>query len=217
MARNPVLILEGDGDAAAVTELVRMTAARLERWDVVVQPRPIARQSVPRLDQPGQLERFVTHALNRDGDSVLILLDLDDGCARDVALRWRRRLAAMEPRKKVGLGLFVREFEGWFIGCFDRIVAAYPDYGWSPDGWDESVDCEAKRGAKEWLSRRMKPGKRYKETRDQVRFLQQLDFDRLRVSSRSYRHFESLLEWLFADERPDQPLVQPFVTETVSA
>ncbi|MBF0374730.1 MAG: DUF4276 family protein [Alphaproteobacteria bacterium] len=217
MARSPVLILEGDGDAAAVAELVRTVAGRLERWDVAVRPHPITCCNVPRLDAVGQLERFVTHALNRDGDSVLILLDLDDGCARDVALRWGRRLAAMRPRKKVGLGLFVREFEGWFIGCFDRIVEAYPDYGWSRDGWDEKFKFEDKRGAKEWLSRRMKSGKSYKETRDQVRFLRHLDFDRLRDKSRSYQHFETLLEWLFADERPGQPLVQPLTVETVPA
>lgn len=155
MATRPVLIVEGAGDAEAVPLLIRsLTDHRVQPM-----PNPLQKQNVPRLSREGELEKFATHALRRDGDSVLFLLDVDEGCVFEIVREWVPRLAALQPSKKIGIGLFVREFESFFLASLDAIAAEYPQYGWSLEGWTAADDHEAPRGVKERLSGRMKQGR----------------------------------------------------------
>lgn len=192
MATKPVLILEGPGDGEAVPELLR----RLSDFQVFPVSKPIKNQSVGKLAPAGELERFVNYALGREGDSVLILVDADEHCAKDIAERWSKRIAALKPSKKVGLGLFVREYESLFLACIDLIAKRYPNYGWHLDEWSMDQNHETPRGVKERLSGMMRKGKGYKATMDQAKFTSIIDFKRLNEKCRSFQHLESLLQWL---------------------
>ncbi len=196
MASKPVLILEGAGDIKAVPFILR----ELSGYQINPASHPISKQTIERLSKHGELERFAKYGASReDADSVLFLLDVDEKCARDVVEEWVPRLHAMKLDKKIGIGLFVREFESFFLACLDNISEKYKTHGWSLDNWDVNDDHEAPRGAKEKLSGYMKKGKSYKETRDQAKFVSVLDFDRLRERCRSFRHLESLVAWLQDD------------------
>lgn len=205
MAMQPVLILEGRGDQSAVSYLIREVSA----YSCFPTSNPIRKQSVARLSKPDELERIVGYALSReDGDSVLILLDTDEFCAKEVVEDWVPRIQAMSPVKKVGIALFVREFEALFLCCLDLIAEAFPEYGWDLNNWSVEDDHEAPRGAKEKLARHMAKNKGYKETIDQPRFVSALDFNRLEENTRAFRHFSNLLSWL---KRANGDLIRPTV------
>ncbi len=106
--------------------------------------------------------------------------------------------------------MFVREYEAFFLACLDFIARDYPNYGWRLDDWRQHDNHEEPRGVKELLSRFMRTGRRYKPTLDQARFTATIDPDRLRRKCRSFRHLESLLQWLLDNGRPGD-MVYPSV------
>jgi hypothetical protein len=130
----------------------------------------------------------------------LFLLDADEYCAKEIAEAWAPRLRALNPAKKVGVGIFVREFEAYFLACLDQVAEKYPDYGLTLADWDMDDDHEAPRNAKGRISGRMKSGMSYKPALDQTKFVTALDFERLRERCRSFRHLESLLAWLAEED-----------------
>ena len=207
MAMQPILIIEGQGDQSAVSYLIREVSA----YGCFPASNPIRKQSIPRLSKPNELERIVGYALSReDGDSVLILLDTDEHCAKEVVENWVPRIRAMNPAKKVGIAFFVREFESLFLCCLDLIAGQYPEYGWKLEEWDVEEDHEAPRGAKQRLSRYMAKNKGYKETIDQPKFVSVLDFRRLGERTRSFQHLNDLLIWL---KSANGDLIRPAVVD----
>jgi len=206
--RQPVLILEGDGDKIAVPHLIRKTLHHHNVFDLNPAPRPMAKASVPKLARDGELERWIRHATNRDGDSVLLALDTDDDCPFDVAKVYAERVRGLMPalQKKIGIVFFNSEFETLFLFCLTAVAATFPDFKWNLKNYDPTVDFEQIRGAKETIIGYMASNRAYKETRDQVRFIEALDFDLLRTRSRSFRHFENTLLWLAGRHESDQPV-----------
>ncbi|MCP4659463.1 MAG: DUF4276 family protein [bacterium] len=193
-----MLLVEGDGDRTAVPELVRRVCHHLGLHQIQPAAHPIRCGSIPKLRRAGVVERFVTYACQRgDGDSVLLVLDCDDDCPAEAAAELVTRVAGIGERfgKKVGIAFFHREFETLFLFSVASISSRFPDCGWQLKPFDQAVDMERFRGAKERLRQLMSAGK-YKETRDQVRFVTALDLDRLAEKSRSYRHFEAMMVWL---------------------
>lgn len=207
--RKPVLILEGAGDKDAVPELIRKLAHQHGIFDLSIVPHPIIHQNIPKLRAGEELERFVQYGLMRDGDSLLLLLDCDDLCAKDEVHAFAERVRKQNPIKKVGVAFFNSEYESLFITCLDLIAERYPDYGWNLEGWNADEAHEEIVGAKGYISRHMKHARAYKATRDQVKVTSALDFDRLREKSRSFRHLESTLLWL-TGRTNDDSLVYPF-------
>lgn len=193
--RSPVLILEGFGDREAVPFLIREIFTQQNVFDFNPLSNPIINQNAPKLLAAGQLERMIGYAQKRDGDSILIILDADKDCPVNIARDFFQRLSNMELGKKTGLIIFNSEFEVLFLYCLDLIAGKY-DYGWELGDWDPLTNFEDVAGAKGLITRHMKPGKSYKETRDQAKFVSVLDFDRLRERSRCFRHLESTLNWL---------------------
>jgi hypothetical protein len=192
---RPTLILEGPGDKAAVPALIRAICYDHEIFDLHPAARAIIGQNIPKLERPGELERFVSYAMGHDCDSAFVVLDTDARCAREVVGPWVDRLNAMQFKRRVGVAFFSGEFESLFLHCLDQIALKFPDYGWQLGDWEAGQAHEGVVGAKAALSRRMKRGRSYKEVRDQVKFVEALDFNRLRGASRSFRHFEAMLLW----------------------
>jgi len=196
---RPVLLTEGMGDQIAVPYLLRKIVESLGANEIVPAARPIKAGDINKLIRPGQLERFIVYGSSReDGDSVLLILDCDDSCPREVAREFLRRISAIQPpiTKPVGIAFLKKEFECLFFASLPSIAERYPEFGWKLDKLDITQNMEDIRGAKGQLSRLMRTGRAYKETRDQVRFVSALDFDLLRVQSRSFRHCESVVEWM---------------------
>ena len=206
--RNPFLILEGVGDKLAVPALIRNLAHEHEIFNLSIVPDPIRRQNIPKLRSTGELEKFITYGLMKDGDSLLILLDCDDLCAKDEVHAFTERVRKQIPAKKVGFAFFKSEYESLFVSCLDLIAERYPEYGWNLSDWNIDDEHEEIVGAKGYISRRMKANKSYKPTRDQVKFTSALDFNRLREKSRSFRHLESTLLWL-TGQTDDDSLIYP--------
>lgn len=197
---RPILVVEGDGDRAAVPELLRRIAEHLQTFDMQPAPRPIKCGDVRKIGRPGMLERFVEYACRRDdGDSVLLVVDCDDDCPAKLGpeLAARAQPIAKRCSKKVGIVLLYREFESLFLMSFASIRETFADYRWHADTPEalSRRNLEELRGAKELLRNALRVGT-YKETRDQVRFVTALDFDRLYRDSRAFRHLLNTLEWL---------------------
>ena len=210
--RKPVLILEGEGDKLAVPQLIRGLASEHEIFDLSIVSHPISGRNIPKLRKSGELERFIEYGLRRDGDSLLVLLDCDDLCAKDEARAFTERALNRNPAKKTGFAFFNSEYESFFISCLDLIADQYPERGWDLSDWNIANDHEEIIDAKRYLTKRMKANMSYKPTRDQLKFTSALDFHRLRDKSRSFRHLESTLLWLTgktSDDNPVYPLLGP--------
>ena len=206
--RKPVLILEGSGDKDAVPELLRNLAYKHKIFNFSTAPRPISGRNIQALRTSGQLERFIQHGLTKDGDSLLLLFDCDELCAKNEVHAFTERVRKQNPTKKVGFAFFNSEYESFFITCLDLIAKRYPEYEWDLGDWNVNDEHEEIVGAKGYISRHMKANKSYKPTRDQVKFTSALDLDRLREKSRSFRHLESTLLWL-TGQTDDDSLIYP--------
>ncbi len=196
--KSTVVIVEGDADREAVPFLLRRVIEHEEFFDHGILERPILARDIPTVRREGELERFVQLACARAGcDSVLVLIDCDDDCARDVAFEFSKRLydIAQGAGKKVGVGFFCREFEALFLGCISSLNEKYPELGFRLNDAPAPEDVEGIRDAKGRLARLMSSGT-YKPTRDQARFVSALDFDNLVQHSRSFQHVRRLVEWL---------------------
>jgi hypothetical protein len=211
---RPVLLVEGHGDQQALPELLRRIVADRGLFQITPAPRPIKSGEIAKLRRPGQLERFIVYGCSReDGDGVLLVLDCDDECPREVADEFLQRINTIKPAidKPVGIAFLKREFESLFLVCAHALAAQYPECVWNFDDFSSDADMEEIRAAKQLLNRLMKV-RTYKETRDQVRFVNALDLIRLRARSRSFRHLESTIEWM-AGVRNDSHQFYPVIAK----
>lgn len=194
------LIVEGDGDRTAVPALVRRVINENEIFHVTVISNPIKAGDIRKLSRDGQIERFVQYACLREADAVLIVLDCDDDCPVEVALEYSRRIndIAVRHDKRIGIAFIKKEFETLFLFCCRQLAASLPKFPWKLEDYDENEDFENVRGAKERFSKFL--GKAYKETLDQPRFASAIDIERLRLTSKSFRHLERVTLWLVQPE-----------------
>lgn len=206
---NPVLLVEGDGDKEAVPFLLRRMFPEVGKPECFPAARPIMCGEIKKLKRPGELEKFVEYACRRtDGDSVILTVDCDDDCPKEVVKEFSRRIdpIARATQRKVGIAFMYREFETLFLYSIPELIAAYPTAEWQIEGIDLNRDWTAVRGAKGMLNSLMR-SYHYKETRDQVRFVNHLNLQELRIRCRSMEHMFRLLDWLTNPASPN--LVYP--------
>ncbi len=184
-----VPIVEGDGDAKAVPVLIRRVLhdrLRLYDWEVT---HPKKAHSLPTLRK--KLANYLRYAAMEDeAQGVLILLDLDDGCPKEEAQRLAAEIRSQAARLPVAIVLAHREYEAWFLASIETIA---PQYG---EDLTPPADVESVRDAKGWLSRRLFPGGRYKETAHQPSMTTEIDFDLAARRSRSFSRFLHAVELL---------------------
>ena len=194
-----VLVVEGDGDVQSMPSLVAKTVNRLG-LSVIPCEQPIRSGEARKLRRPGELERFLRLAASREEASeILVVLDLDDGCAAAWHEEFRQRADPISQAsgKRIGICFCVREFEGWILASLDSVRQGYPEIG-----IEEAIFVENHediRGAKERL-REICGRHGYKETRDQVKMTKKLDLNRLYECSRSFRKFVKELSGLSYEE-----------------
>nr|WP_290669818.1 DUF4276 family protein [Ardenticatena sp.] len=80
------------------------------------------------------MARYVNYLRKRRNeiDAVLVLLDLDDGCAMQIARDMANEMWRLEPPNPIAIVLAVREYEAWFLAAANSLWGR-PYHG-SPEG-----------------------------------------------------------------------------------
>ncbi len=178
------IIVEGHGEVEAVPILIRRIAEveALGVFPDVRRPIPVGRD---KFLKPNETNRYVEIAARQSGPDgrILILLDADDDCPRDLAPRILHRAIEARSDRRIQVVLAQREYEAWFLAAADSLAGkrGLRDDITAPGG-PESV-----RGAKEWLTRQMPRGRSYRETLDQPALTKEFDLERARRSAASFR------------------------------
>lgn len=197
-------IVEGEGDVDAVPRLIDRTLAFLERWDWTVGP-PKKCGGVHALR--AKLPNFLWYAQSEpECGAILILVDLDDGCPFKVSQDMVQQIQSLHLTRPVAIVLAHREYETWFLASLATIAGSNS----IPEGTIYEGAVELRRGAKEWLSKQMPPGKAYKETIHQARMTAKIDIPLAKTNSRSFRRFVHAIEELVdAADGGDQNSITP--------
>ena len=134
----------------------------------------------------GELERAVDLAARQAGTGgcVLILLDAETDCPRELAPNLLRRAREARRDRDIRVVLAKAEYEAWFLAAANSIAGQH-GIGASTEPPD---DAEAVTGAKEWLRARMPPGRSYRETLHQPALTAIFDLD----AARSAPSFDKL-------------------------
>jgi hypothetical protein len=173
-------IVEGQSEEASVPELLRrILHERLGSFNVqVAKPFRVKRN---RIVKPGELERAIKQGVRTRADiaAVLVILDADDDCPAELAPQLLRRVAG-ETHLPASVVLAKREFEAWFLGCLEsfRGFQSIPQDAVSPD----HPETDDAKGALKKLTGQ----DRYNTAVDQVRFVQEMNFDLCRERCPSF-------------------------------
>lgn len=191
MSLKVASIVEGDGEVAALPLLLR----RVSHWltpgldvDILV-PIRVSRDRF--LNREEELRRHLLLAAAKCGDDgwILILLDADDDCPKEMGATLLKRASLYVPHKPIAVVLANREYEAWFLASAQSL---HGKRGLVLTKNDVEVDAERPRDAKGWLSKRIALG-RYSEIRDQPAFSALMNLEQAFGGSRSFRKLCS--EW----------------------
>lgn len=177
-------IVEGHGEVAALPVLMR----RLSNWRTpgiaVEVPHPIRVNKDRFLNRQEEFSRYLQLASAKCiGDGwILLLLDADDECPKELASRILERAAAVNVDAAVVVVVANREFEAWFIAAAKSLNG---HRGLSVSVAEMATDAEIPRDAKGWLGARMHGT--YGETTDQPAFAALMDLEAAHARSRSFR------------------------------
>ncbi len=172
-----VAIVEGHGETEAVPVLpVRISA--LVAPGVVLNVRTL-RVPRNRIVKANVLERTIETVAQTSGEvpRILVLLDADDDCPREVGPALLRRAQAVRSDREIRVVLAKSEFEAWFLASIGSLAGRHGVAA----NVSRPVDPEAIRDAKGWLSHVMPRNRPYKPTRDQARFARTFDLDAART------------------------------------
>lgn len=202
-------IVEGHGEVSAVPELLRRIWYEVlggEFIDVLkpirqprsklLRKRPDARVCRPHGEFILRATQLASAKLGVDPDEsvpglVLLLLDANSDCPRDLAPEILRILEETAPIRKTAAVLPVVEYETWFVASAESLeeyLSVLPT--------DRISNPESLKLGKAWIEDRFR-GAKYSETIDQVRLTAKMDLKLCRQRSRSFdklcRELERLL------------------------
>jgi hypothetical protein len=191
-------IVEGHGECEAVPILIRRIAQTIDPGFV---PKVLSPLRVPasRLLKEGETERSVELAARKlegkGGIVVIVDCDWEDGCPAEDGPVLLKRAVATRSDIPIAVILAKKEFEAWFLASAESLRNKFG----LPKDLASPADPEGVRGAKEWLSDRMPPGRSYAETTDQPAFTAVFDIDAARRADsfdKCYRDIRRMLEQL---------------------
>lgn len=176
-------IVEGHAEVESVPVLLRRFLAASEAWQVGITLFRVKRYQVVK---DGQLERYVELARRKGARAILVVLDADDDCPKELApnlLERARQAAGSDVLCSVVLP--TRELESWFLASIESLRGQR--------GIREDVlppgDPESIRDAKGWLTQAMRE-RTYVETDDQPALAELFEFEQAASRCRSFRKFE---------------------------
>lgn len=193
------VIVEGEGDVAAVPVLLRRIAAALQRHDLEVQMPP-ARVSRTVIAREAELRRYVELMARKVGpeDAILVVLDADDDCPAQLGPRLSAWAREQRPDRRTLVVVIPREFEAWFLASAASLRGKR---GLPADLEPPERDAEQIRDAKGWLARQMP--RRYHETVDQAPLAACFDMQAARTCA-SFERFVQRLAALLGRELPER-------------
>ena len=208
-----VPIVEGDGEVTAVPALLGRLLKEMERYDVYV-GQPKNAHGNGNLTREGGIERFVALAsVERDCGAVLVLLDAEDECAKDLAYKLAQRVMSSGTKFPVVIVCANRMYEAWFLASIETIAGqSLGGRPGLPNGLQPPNNVETVGSAKGWLDRQFPPDRAYKETEDQEAMTRLLDFDLARQRSRSFRRLCHAVEQALAGIDSSGNIVTPTAT-----
>ncbi|MDP3062031.1 MAG: DUF4276 family protein [Chloroflexota bacterium] len=178
-----VAIVEGHSETESVPVLLRRFFVEMQ-----VQTLPIRTLRAKRYQvvKEGQLERYVELARRQGARAILVLLDADDDCPKEVAPSLlRRALDTTGGGILCSVVLPKSEMESWFIAGITSLRGRR--------GISETAvppeDPESVRDAKGWLTSAM-AGRTYVETDDQPTFAAMFSLEEAAACCRSFRKFD---------------------------
>jgi hypothetical protein len=189
-------IVEGHGECEAVPILIRRIARDIYPGFVPNVLSPV-RVPVSKLLKEGEIERtviFSARKLKGKGGIIIIVdCDWDNGCpAKDGPALLKRAVSARNDMP-ISVILAKKEYEAWFLAAAESLR----DKRGLPNNLMPPEAPESIRGAKEWLSDKMPPGKSYAETIDQPAFTEIFDMNVARTADsfdKCYREIRHMLE-----------------------
>jgi hypothetical protein len=114
-----ILVVEGDGDKAAAPLLLRRVLYKYGRYDIDV-GQPVKAGNCSKLEK--EFEKFLRHAQGKPRcGAILVLLDSDDDCPKDLAARLATRCNQAGVGKPVAVVCATREYEAWFLASLETI------------------------------------------------------------------------------------------------
>lgn len=178
-------IVEGHGEVTAVPILIRRVLAQYAPDVYVHIERPI-RQNRTQLNQTGGIEGAVELAARRTkpSDGILVLLDADDDCPRELGEQLLARARAARPDRAICVVAANREYEAWFLAAAGSLRGQRE----LPEDLEPPADPESIRAAKGWLSSRTPRGVSYSPTIDQPALTSLFDLEQAHAA-RSFRKF----------------------------
>jgi len=177
-----VSIVEGHGEVDALPRLLGRLASWLGRPDLRI-PRPL-RCPKSKLMKDGELERLIQLAVSKaqPGGAVLVLLDADEDCPKEVAPRLLRRARNIAWNSPLSVVLAKCEYEAWFLASIESLRGKR---GIRLDA-EFAGDPESVTGAKERIKSLMISGNTYSETLDQPALTAHIDFETAKSRSPSF-------------------------------
>jgi len=178
-------VIEGHGEVEAVPALIRRICNELCDLYAVKTARPV-RVTKSRLVRSGELERAIRLArgTNREQGPVIVILDADDDCPAILGPSLKSRALAITSPGTVSIVIPKYEFETWFLASAQSLSGK----SGLREGLLPPPDPAAIRGAKQWLTRNMVPGRKYSPTVDQASLVAAMDL----TAARSCRSFDRL-------------------------
>ena len=213
MTGNPVIvpIVEGDGEVKAVPRLLlRIIGEKHGRQDIRIQ-QPINARGKTKLLK--KFAVFLEYAREQqECDAILVLLDGDEDCPRDLAACLVQTAAGLNLGVPVAIVCAHREYEAWFVanlklGAGDKIRGSL---GLSETA-DYEGDIESIGSPKGWIQVRMPQGTGYKETQHQLALTEYIDIEHTQRRSRSFRRLCHAVEELLCAIESGTPVVTPQV------
>jgi len=178
-------IVEGHGEVKALPVLVQRIAREWDPSQIVVVG-PVIRSPASFLRKQGALESEVENVARKLGGrgGILILLDCDwpDGCPAKDGPALLTRATSARGDMPISVVLAKKEYEAWFLSAAESLRGKHG----LPALLDPPPDPEDVRGAKEWLSERMGPGRSCAATTDQPAFTELFDMHVARQRADSF-------------------------------
>lgn len=183
MTLSIVPIVEGYAEVESIPVLMRRLTAEWGKHEITIaKPVRVKRYQVVK---EGDLERRVQLAKTRPNcQAVVIILDADDDCPKDLGVVLLQRAKQIAPGLHVSVVLPKSELESWFIGSIESLRGKRSI---EPNASSPS-DPENIRDAKGFLTGVMGI-RNYSEVDDQPAFAAQFDLTRAHTHCRSFRKF----------------------------
>lgn len=176
-------LVEGDGEVQAVPLLIRRIIFEIDP-SIATHISPAFRHPSGSIRRTGGLERAIQTlaALSRD-HAILVLIDSDDDCPKDLGPELVRRAHAARSDVHVSVVLAHREYETWFLAAAESLAGKRN----LMPGIAAPATPENIRDAKGWPTHHLPDAMRYSPTQDQAALSHLLDLKLARVRSRSFR------------------------------